>query len=75
MTRLAAVLCVLAVPTVADLSCRLTDSTCLTDCAETSVRFSIDASQFVAHKTQATRRDGKSAMLPWATVASMHKRS
>ncbi len=48
MTRLAAVLCVLAVPTAADLSCRLTDSTCLTDCAKTSVRFSIDASQFVA---------------------------
>ena len=48
MTRLAAVLCVMAVPAAADLYCRLIDSTCLTDCAETSVRFSIDASQFVA---------------------------
>jgi hypothetical protein len=48
MRRLAAVLCVTAAPAAADLSCLLTDETCLRDCDETSVRFSIDASQFVA---------------------------
>ncbi len=48
MTPLAIALCVMAAPAAADLSCLLSDANCLTDCEETSVRFSVDASQFVA---------------------------
>jgi hypothetical protein len=48
MKRLAVVLCITGAPAAADLFCSLTDASCQTDCAETSVRFSIDASQFVA---------------------------
>lgn len=51
MKRLApvlwATLCFMAAPAAADLSCLLTDVDCPSDCAETSVRFNIDTSQFV----------------------------
>jgi hypothetical protein len=48
MRGLATALCLVAGPAVADFSCLLTDANCRADCAEISVRFSIDASQFVA---------------------------
>jgi hypothetical protein len=62
MTRLAAAA---AVPAAADLFCRLIDSTCLTDCAETFVRFSIDASQFVAPQDPSDSAATASWALPW----------
>ena len=47
MKTLAALACILAGPAAANLSCSLTDKTCDTDCAVTSVQFHIDKNQFV----------------------------
>ncbi|WP_245540841.1 hypothetical protein [Octadecabacter antarcticus] len=47
VSMLWASLCFMAAPAAADLLCLLTDVNCLSDCAETSVHFSINTSQFV----------------------------
>jgi len=48
MKPLAAVLCLAASPSLASFECVLTDQSCVSDCAETTVQFNIDQAQFVA---------------------------
>lgn len=47
-TAIAAGLCLMASPAVADLECVLQVRGCVIDCVETTVNFTIDTSQFVA---------------------------